>query len=83
MEYFSMKNLPLTISKYRENLIQKFLVKLAVKKSFSRRFVIQKYMEAPLLINKRKFDIRAWVLFDHKKTLYFFRFHNFFIFLPS
>lgn len=79
IEHFSMKNLPLSVSKYRENLIQKFLVKLAVKKNYSRRFVIQKYMEAPLLINKRKFDIRVWVLFDHKKNLYFFRFTIFFL----
>lgn len=67
------KNCPRYIIKYKENLIQKFIIKLLMKKSYSRRFVIQKYMEAPLLINKRKFDIRVWVLFDQNKNLYFFR----------
>ena len=40
---------------------------------YGRRFVIQKYLESPLLIKGRKFDIRAWVLLDHKKNLYLFR----------
>ena len=72
-DYFARKYTS-SLSKYRENLIQKFVVKLAKKKSYSRRFVIQKYLEVPLLINKRKFDIRAWVLFDQKKNLYLFKY---------
>lgn len=72
------KNCPRYIIKYKENLIQKFIIKLLMKKSYSRRFIIQKYMEAPLLINRRKFDIRVWVLFDHKKNLYFFRCYLFY-----
>ena len=39
----------------------------------SSTFVIQKYIESPLLINNRKFDIRVWVLLTHDLKVYFFK----------
>jgi tubulin--tyrosine ligase/tubulin polyglutamylase TTLL9 len=38
-----------------------------------RIFVLQKYLENPLLYNGRKFDFRVWVMMDHFQNLYFFR----------
>ncbi len=39
----------------------------------SRTFVIQKYVEKPLLIHERKFDIRVWALVTQEMRLYFFK----------
>lgn len=39
----------------------------------TRTFVIQKYVERPLLIHERKFDIRCWVLVTQEMKLYWFK----------
>jgi len=39
----------------------------------SQQFVIQKYLEKPMLIDDRKFDIRVWVMLDHEMNLYCFK----------
>ena len=39
----------------------------------SQTFIIQKYIERPLLVNQRKFDIRVWVTLTQDLDIYFFR----------
>lgn len=37
------------------------------------KFILQKYIEKPFLIDNRKFDIRVWVLISQDINLYFFK----------
>ena len=37
------------------------------------KFVVQKYIERPLLYNKRKFDIRIWAIFSGDDKVYFYK----------
>jgi len=45
----------------------------ALNKIKHNTFIIQKYIERPLLICKRKFDIRVWVLLNQEQDLFFFK----------
>ena len=49
---------------------EKKVIKRSHMKIQSKRFVIQKYIEDPLLINDRKFDIRLWIMIGHDHKLY-------------
>jgi hypothetical protein len=41
-------------------------------KACGSRFVLQKYIERPMLFKRRKFDIRVWVVLTHDMKVYMF-----------
>ena len=49
--------------------IRKFLL----SKPSLTAWIVQKYIERPMLYNGRKLDIRVWAIITHKRELYFYR----------
>ncbi len=46
---------------------------IKMKNNSNKVFIAQKYIESPLLINQRKFDIRVWSLITQTMDFYFFK----------